>query len=340
MELFSDQRHPELGLEQQSLDGRGVHLRGVEDLAITAGAFRVVHGCVGIADQVDDVVAVLRARGNADARGDLELVPTHVLRPRDLGQQQPGQRRGLFVAIALPGRGLGKYREFVPGKATDHGLLRQDAAEALAQRLENTVTCVVAEGVVDFLEVVQVQVQQGERSALSQRPGDRLLQQVLELHAIRHLGQRVEARQVTDAPLRPLAIGDVAQDVDVALEPGVVARDCRRGNRHRNGLAAGRAHDGLARCLEDADRVEGRAVLLRDQRREVEAGELPGLVSEQDLCRAIGGAYAPVGGHHQHGVAHAVQQDTEVVAGYRRAGQCLAHSLQCILDRRNLANAT
>ena len=56
----------------------------------------------------------------------------------------------------------------------------------------------------------------------AQRARDGLLQQVLELHAVRNLGQRVVAREVTDAALGALALGDVARDEDVALELRIV----------------------------------------------------------------------------------------------------------------------
>jgi hypothetical protein len=76
-----------------------------------------------------------------------------------------------------------------------------------------------------------------------------------------------------------------------------------------------------------------------NQRRKIEAGELPRLVPEQDLCRAVRVAHASVRRHDQHGVAHAVDQDAEVVAGNRRSRECLAHALECVLDWRDLANA-
>jgi hypothetical protein len=49
----------------------------------------------------------------------------------------------------------------------------------------------VAEGVVDLLEAVEVEVDERELAARAARARDRLLQGVLELQAVRDLGQRV-----------------------------------------------------------------------------------------------------------------------------------------------------
>ena len=95
---------------------------------------------------------------------------------------------------------------------------------------EHAIAGGVAERVVDFLEVIHVEIQQRHAGAAPARLArDRLLQQVLELHAVRHLGERVVARQVADAALGALAIGDVARDEDVALKLRILGRDLRAG---------------------------------------------------------------------------------------------------------------
>src|SRR6185503_19877500 len=85
---------------------------------------------------------------------------------------------------------------------------------------------------------------------------DGLLQQVLELHAVRHLGQRLVAREITNAPLGALALGDVANHEDRALVLRIVGRDLRTGDGDRNGLAMTRLDHGLARVRRGAQHVE------------------------------------------------------------------------------------
>ena len=56
-------------------------------------------------------------------------------------------------------------------------------------------------------------------------------------------------------------------DEDVALELRIVARDLRAGERDRDGLAAARAHHGLARLLRGLQQVEVLALALIEHRR-------------------------------------------------------------------------
>ena len=74
IELVALQRAAQLALQHQPLDRRGVHLRGVEGEGVAAVLLGVVHGRVGVADDVDDVFRVARAEGDADAGRQEDLV--------------------------------------------------------------------------------------------------------------------------------------------------------------------------------------------------------------------------------------------------------------------------
>ena len=299
----------------------------------------MVHGGVGIADQVDHVVAVLGAGGDADARRHLQLVLADVLRPGDLVQQQACQRAGLLVPVAFAVDGFGEHGELVAGQPAHDRFLRQRATQTLAQRLEYPVAGLVPERIVDLLEVVHVEVEQHEPPLLAQSARDRLVQQVLELHAVRHLRERVESRQVADAPLGPLALGDVAQHEDPALEARVGARQLGRGDRHGDRLAVRRADDRLARLADDALRIERRAVLVGHQRHEVETDERVGCVAEQRGGRAVRRAHPAIRRGDEHRIAHAVQQRVEVIARDGCARERLAHAFERILQCADLRHA-
>ena len=114
------------------------------------------------------------------------------------------------------------------------------SGQSFAQYLEGAIACGVAEGIVDLLEVVHVQIQHHDAAIGSSRARNGLLQHVLELHAVRDFRQRVVAGEIADAPLGALAIGDVANDKDRALELRIVGRDWRARQRDRNRLAAAR----------------------------------------------------------------------------------------------------
>ena len=229
VELVALQRAPQLALEHQALDRRGVHLRGVEGEGVAAVLLGVVHRRIGVAQQVDDVLRVARAEGDADAGGQEHLVLAQLERARDLGEQRTRQLRDRAAVVGIGRQPVDEQRELVPRQAPDHGVLGQRARQALRQHLQHAVAGAVAEGVVDLLEAVHVQVQRRHHLAAAQAARDGLLQHVMELHAVGDLGERVVAGEVADAALGALAVGDVARDEDVALELRVVAVDARAG---------------------------------------------------------------------------------------------------------------
>ena len=251
-ELVALQRAAQLALQHQPLDGGGVHLRRVEREGVAAVLLGVVHRRVGVADQVDDVLRIARAEGDADARGEEHLVLLQLEGAADLGEHAARQLRHGAAVVRVGRQVVDEHRELVAGEAADHGVLRQRARQPLGEDLEHAIAGRVAEGVVDLLEAIHVEIQQRQRGLAAQRARDRLLQQVLELHAVRHLGQRVVAREIADAPLGALALGDVAYDEDVALELRIVGRDLRAGDRHRNGLAVPRAAPRFRACRSEA----------------------------------------------------------------------------------------
>ena len=73
-ELVAFQRAAQLALQHQPLDRRGIHLRRVEGEGVAAVLLGVVHRRIGVADQVDDVLGIARAEGDADARGEKYFV--------------------------------------------------------------------------------------------------------------------------------------------------------------------------------------------------------------------------------------------------------------------------
>ncbi len=73
-QLVALERATQLALEHQPLDGRGVHLRGIERESVSTVLLRVVHGRIRVADEVDDVFGVARAERDANARGEEHFV--------------------------------------------------------------------------------------------------------------------------------------------------------------------------------------------------------------------------------------------------------------------------
>ena len=94
-----------------------------------------------------------------------------------------------------------QYHKLIAAQAR-HGVLHAHAGfQAGGDDFQHGVANGVAEGVVDVLEVVQVQKQQGAAQVVALEQGDLLAQAVHQQCAVRQVGQRVVIGQVTDLRL-------------------------------------------------------------------------------------------------------------------------------------------
>ncbi len=166
---------------------------------------------------------------DADAGGQKDLMLVELEGAAHLRENRACQMRDGSAVVRIRRQSVDEQRELVACKASDDGVFRQRARETLGQHLEQPVPGGMAEGVVHLLEPVHVQIQQRDHRAAAQAAGDRLLQQMLELHAVRDLGERIVAGEVADAPLGTLALGDVARDEDA--RPGTADRRFRSASR-------------------------------------------------------------------------------------------------------------
>ncbi len=120
-------------------------------------------------------------------------------------------------------RPFGQDDELVAAEPPDGVALPEDADEPMGHGLEDLVAGVVAQRVVDVLEVVEVDEQRGHRSVLAPGADEHLVGSVEDQGAVGEAGQRVVQRHVEELGLGLLALGDVAQVADVAGHRRVVA---------------------------------------------------------------------------------------------------------------------
>ena len=126
--------------------------------------------------------------------------------PRDLvggGPVRAGQTDPKLVA-AEPGDGV---------------RLPHRPLQAGTDLLQDHIAVVVAEGVVDLLEAIQVQQQQRERCVLVAAGGDGLLHVPLQEGAIGQPGQQIMRGLVGQLVLGSLALGDIADDAGEDAAP-------------------------------------------------------------------------------------------------------------------------
>ncbi len=176
----------------------------------------------------------------------------------------------------------------------------------------------MAEAVVDVLEVVDVQEQDGHGQLAAALGDEGVLDAVAEQRAVRQAGERVVERLVLEFGLERLALADIA---DVEHDPldRLLAEQVRREHLH---LAPALARvptpelggDGLPRgcrggCCEH--RVDARCVVAVDEFRHRPPDHLLGCVAERRLDRRARELERPVGIHDADHVRGVADQGTE-----------------------------
>ena len=149
-------------------------------------ALGVVHRDLGAAQQQRRRRPVPGSGGDADRGHHVEGDLAQVERPRHVAGD-PGDHALDVHVVAAEQDG-----ELVAAEPGDDGLAALDLTKPPAHLAQQPVTHVVAEGVVDLLEAVDVHQQHRRRPVGEQPP----LEPLLEVQAVRQAGQRVVQREV------------------------------------------------------------------------------------------------------------------------------------------------
>ena len=189
---------------------------GVEQLvAVLAPGLGRVHGHVGVAEQLLGLVGAGPPGGHAQAGLDRDGAAVEAERLVQ-GVEHPAGDRRRRLGVGDP---LQQHRELVAAQA-GRGVGRAQAAlEPPGGRDQQLVAGGVAEAVVDVLEVVQVDEQDGQ-VALA-RAGQGVLDPLGEQGAVGQAGQPVVEGLVDELGLQLLAVRDVAGVEHQAADVGV-----------------------------------------------------------------------------------------------------------------------
>jgi len=144
------------------------------------------------------------------------------------------ERRGQLLqqacrqTLCCVGRGVWQQQgEFVAAQSVDLVGPAYDLAHAFGNPLQQQVATVMAETVIDFLETVQVQEEQGQGLGAAYAVAEQVLQLFGKGLAIAQLGQRVAIGHVEQAVLVVQLCADVAQDAVVAEQAAAVVAQYR-----------------------------------------------------------------------------------------------------------------
>ena len=102
-------------------------------------------------------------------------------------------RSSASLRVAQPGLDDG---EFVAAEAGQRVASAEQVLQALRRQLEQPVAGLVAEGVVDVLEAVEIEEQDREPGIGAREPVQLLVETLRKQEAVRQSGQRVAAEQV------------------------------------------------------------------------------------------------------------------------------------------------
>ena len=204
-EFVVHQAASHVGLELQPLLHARIHVSRVEPVRVASRFLRRVHRRVRLLDQRDRIHGVERIHGHAERAGE---------RRRLVGQ---AERRLERVAHALQhGHDLERrmrrieagqdHDELVAAEARDGVALAHRAGQPLRDRLQQLVAGIVAERVVDALEVIEVEEDARDLHAAALRLREDLPQARVKQAAVRQSGEDVVLRELVGMRGRDLEL--------------------------------------------------------------------------------------------------------------------------------------
>ena len=177
---------PQLGRRAQGERCRLLQTFGIRLDTVTAPELGPVHRPVGVTQQVGGSSAIGGVDRKADAGGDEELDALDVDRFANRHPQPLGNVPRIERAI---GPSLQNDDELVASEASQQRSVADGAADPLGQHRQQTIADAVPKAVVDRLEVVEVDEQQGDRP--DRRGGQDLVDSGQQLGAVGQPGEIV-----------------------------------------------------------------------------------------------------------------------------------------------------
>ena len=223
----------------------GLHFRAEETQRIAPRGLGPIHGQVGLFQQFVHADGVAAEQGDADAdRAVVAMVLLQAVRqqfqvegPFDGSQYFRGHMLDLASRWRKIAQPLEQDHELVATQAGDAVAAAHAVPQAPADLDQEAVADVVAQGVVERLEVVEIKEHHGPRLAVADAADQGLLDAVGQQAAVEQAGQVVEEGQPFDAVLGLLALGDIDVGGDEMRGRTVFAGDRRNDHPFRVNLA-------------------------------------------------------------------------------------------------------
>ena len=195
-------------LHELALEQVGVHRVVVDAGAVAALVLGAIERHVGVAHDVGGAADMLVDDRDADRGADHDGLVADGVGRAERGDDAVGDR----LQGGVVGAGRGDDGELVAADAGDQVVAAQGAGEALGHVADELVADRVAERVVDVLEMIEIDVEDGRRRAALAHLLDRRFEPLAEIDAVGQAAERI-------------VHGEVAQ-------PRLAGRDGGRGAAH------------------------------------------------------------------------------------------------------------
>ena len=296
-ELLVGERPADVRLEPHALVQHILHLRLKGDMAVLARRLGVVHGDVRLAEQRLGA-RVRNGQRDADARRHPQLGAIELKWQLERVDQRVGQM------LHLGGRRdpLYQNRKLVATEPRHRVRGARGLHDALRDRLQQPVACVMAERIVDVLEVVEVEEHDRDRAVAALGEGHRVLHPIAEQVAIGEQRQGIVERELPQLLLERLALADVAEIERQPLDRRILREIAADALDHAALVLAlnaqlDRPHGARGHRGDFVqEHAQSLAVLPAPELGKVPAGDLLGPEAERALGGGRGKAHDPVRG--------------------------------------------
>ena len=180
-ELAAGDGLAQVGLDGLALDRVGVHLGPEELVVVAAGVFRLIHGEIGVAQQGFRIRGIAGEGGDADARGDAQVMPGDAMRRIEREDDLLRAERRIVRMHDV----REQYEELVAALPAYRVGAAYAGLQALRHRFQQLIADGVAQRIVDVLESIEIDVEHGDRAAGAVRPHHGLIEPIAEQRAVR-----------------------------------------------------------------------------------------------------------------------------------------------------------
>ena len=198
LEFVARERIAQIDLERSARVRVGPHHGFEQAVGAAAADLGLVEGQIGALDELIDVGAVLWSKRNPDAGRDIEPVTVERIGGGKRLEQPVGGGNRFFALVPVHRRHDCK---FVAAEPSHRIGLAQAPQQTPRDRFEKLVADRMPERIVDALEEVEVQHEQGDRLAAPAQARQVFLHAFAQHRTVGEVGEDVVARQVGDPRL-------------------------------------------------------------------------------------------------------------------------------------------